>query len=776
MKRASASCASLVLLAIGLQLRPPDCVGGTEAIASLQAPGIGGFTVPAGFRVELAVEPPADKSFSPINCCFDHKGRLLVANEKGQVSLCLPKGDSGVLNTSIAFCDNVQSCQGMTWIADSLWLIGDGPKGTGLYRCNAAKNGDQIDDVVLVHAFKGGMGENGPHSVVQGPDGMIYFALGHNAWAQLGAAVAANGANPSKLAANSPLTRWPTGGGPLDQGKQKKQNPVAKSFPIGGSIWRMDPDGKNVGLVASGFRNASAISFGANGEFFTNDGDPEADEGLPWYRPARICLCPPGADFVWRASAANTPDYAIDSLPPVAEVAHAAAGGMAYYDHTAFPREYRGAFFMADAQSGTIHALHLQRDGASCKVKVERFCHGPATPVTNLTVGPEGALYFVAGGGQGHGGVYRIVSTDPDAKTANAKSDTWADWPQPQAAWSQKKLAAAPLPSGAGSASQYVWEQFLNDPTIPAASRIRMTTAFQQMGQRPQPEQIMPLLKNNDAELRAHAVWLIGVNGFDKAAPELFQALADPDPLVRRRSCEAIIRIGVEPPIDKVWPLLNEKDRFVRSSARLVLERIDPKKWVDRVWTKPKSYKEINETNIWNGIIALCHAGKMPVYIEEIFGRLHGDQTHPKQGAVNYPPNLLEWLRTVEVTLAHTERRPIWTAEIARQCEKLFPHADSRVNRELAMLLADFQRDRVLEKPIQPRLLRAMAAKKDDHMQQVHYAYCMRQLRTGWTPDSANALTQWYEETRGWTGGRNLAPVLESIYKESAVGFGRAGK
>src|SRR5208282_2815138 len=113
----------------------------------------------------------------------------------------------------------------------------------------------------------------------------------------------------------------------------------------------------------------------------------------------------------------------------------------------------------------------------------------------------------------------------------------------------------------------------------------------------------------------------------------------------------------------------------------------------------PSSYREINETHIWNGIIALCHAGQANAYIEQIFGRLHGNQTHPSEGSINYPPNLMEWLRAMELALAHTERRTIWTKYTVSQCEQLFPHADMRVNRELAILLTTFQQEGRLEKP-----------------------------------------------------------------------------
>jgi hypothetical protein len=767
MKRALAAIALWSLVTIGWQ---PAGTGAGPA------PAEGRFTVPASFQVELAVRPPDGDNFSLINCCFDDQGRLLVSKEKGPILLCTGPGKDGVLKDIKTYCDKVQNCQGMSWIRDALWLVGDGPSGTGLYRCRDTKNADQIDEVALAHAFKGGMGEEGPHGVIHGPDGLIYCVLGNRAWAQIGGEIAKNGANPNKLAANSPLTRWPTGGVGPEPGKGKRRAPQT-DLPTapGGTIWRMDHEGKNLGLVASGFRNAFDAAFAPNGELFTFDGDPVSEQDLPWFRPARICHCPPGADFVWRAGAANTPDYYIDSLPPIAETGRGTPFALEFYDHVVYPKEYQGAYFMADGLAGVIYAVHLQRDGASYRSKVERFCQGTTMPVTDLCVGPDGAVYFVMAGLKSQGGVYRIVYKDAKA-TVPAGAGNLAEWPQPLAAWSQKKLAAVAPSPGKAAAPKYVWEQFLNDAKISAADRIRITAAFQQLGHRPEFAQIAPLLSDKEAELRAHAVWLIGVNGFGKAAPDLFQALADSDALVRRRACEALLRIGVEPPIAKLWPLLSEKDRFVRSAARLLLERIDPEKWVARVWTQPKSYKEINETDIWNGIVALCHTGQATQYVEEVFGRLHGNQTNPSQGAVKYPLNLLEWLRATELALAHCERRPIWTRYIAKQCDDLFPHQDQRVNRELAILLAQFQREGYLEKPIQGRLLKAMGAQKDERLQQVHYAHCMRSLRTGWTPESVKAITVWYDGTRIWTRANSQVLFLESIYKESCDGFAIAEK
>lgn len=698
------------------------------------------FTVPEGFRVEQAVRAPDnDKTFSLVNMCFDNKGRLLVSREGGPILLCTDPDKNGVMQNVRPYCTLVTNCQGMCWVKDALLLVGNGPQGTGLYRCRDTKGGDKIDDVKLLHAFKGGMGEHGPHAILHGPDDKLYVVTGNHAWANIGPDAAKNGANPSALASNSPLTRWPTGGMGPDQDKPNTTEDVllprlndgrghaANILAPGGTIWRMDLDGKNMSLVAAGFRNHFDAAFAPNGELFTFDSDMEWDENLPWYRAVRVCHCPPGADFVWRTGAANTPDYYIDSLPPIVETGRGSPVGLEFYDHYAFPKKYRGAYFMADWAIGVIFACHLERDGASYKAKVERFCAGAPMNVTDLNVGPDGAIYFVMGGRGSQGGVYRIVYDKPgEPRDAH-------DIAQPLAPWSK------------GRAMHFA--QDLADAGKRAALQKEALHAAK-------------------VEDRARAVWQLGLASADIAeavAPTLVQALDDEDAFVRRRACEALIRIGHEPPVDKLWPLLGDDDRFVRHAARLVLERIDPKKWSDKIWKEPRDLRA------FNGIVALCQTNQAAPYAEQIFGRLHGLQS-PKRKE----QDLLDWLRTTQLALIHCPTRPIWAKSIAAQCDKMFPHKDWRVNRELAINLVEFQREGLLDQPIQPRLLKAIADSKNDRLQQIHYVYCMRLLKTGWTPQAADAITAWYESTRNWTGGHSFVPFLENIIRDTVGGFSPA--
>jgi hypothetical protein len=57
--------------------------------------------------------------------------------------------------------------------------------------------------------------------------------------------------------------------------------------------------------------------------------------------------------------------------------------------------------------------------------------------------------------------------------------------------------------------------------------------------------------------------------------------------------------------------------------------------------------------------------------------------------------------------MVHINARPIWVQAIATRCDKLFPQKDWRVNRELAILLTQFQREERLHN-VQAKVMKAL--------------------------------------------------------------------
>jgi putative heme-binding domain-containing protein len=732
------------------------------------------FTVPQGYKVEPAVKEPDERGpFSLVNMTFDNRGRLLVSQEGGPILLCTKPDDKGVLQEVRDYCTLVKNCHGMCWVDDALYLVGDGPKGTGLYRCRDTKNKDVIDEATLIHRFNGGMGEHGPHAVIHGPDNKLYVVIGNHAWARLGPKQAPN---PEKLAGNSPLRRWPTGGQGPDQGQKGSTEDVllprlndanghaANLRAPGGTIWRMDLDGKNVALVAAGFRNQFDAAFSPSGELFSFDSDMEWDIGLPWYRAVRIVHCPPGADFVWRTGAANTPGYYIDSLPPIYDTGRGSPVGVEFCDHPRFGTKYRGACFMADWSIGVIYAVHLKRKGASYEAKPERFCVGSPMNVTDLAFAPDGCLYFTMGGRGSHGGVYRIVPDRPPLKGDDVTV-------QPLAAWSRARR------QDWNTKNHKVADELVKkatDAKRPAEERIRALTLLYMHTLPPLLEDTLTkLAQDRDGEVRAQAIWVLGARAdplsahfFPLRPAEIFQllrSLKDGDALVRRRACEAVVRTThLELDAESLWPLLTDDDCFVRTAARLVLQRIDPKKWVGDLARQ-------KDLPAWEAIIALCKTGQAASHADAVFARL--ENSEPKDAAAH-----LQYLRTLQLACFHIPKPPAVVKEIAAACDKLFPHDDKLVNRELAILLTHFQRTKLLDRTVPAKLLKAIEASTGDRDQQIHYFYCLRLLHDGWTKEHKAKLAAWYESTRTWTGGASYSGFLANIFSDCLSAYDTADR
>lgn len=773
------------------------------------------FQVPGGFRVEEVVPHQLERfgisaqgldsnlPLSLINLCFDARGRLLVAQERGPILVCTTEENGpprpSILATSNngsetrpvsrvrVYCDQVRNCQGMCWADGALWLVGDGPQGTGLYRCRDSKGQDRIDHVELIHRFEGGMAEHGPHAILQGPDNFLYLVVGNHAWCQIGSDVAKRWPNPEKMATNSPLLRWPAGRqtpqqfqpGHTEDVLLPRQNDArghaANIRAPGGTIWRLDASGKRMVLIAAGFRNQYDMAIAPNSEMFTFDSDMEWDEGLPWYRPVRICHVVPGAEFGWRTGSSKLPPYYYDTLPAIIDVGRGSPVGVEWYDHHAFPPKYR-TLYVSDWSLGVIYAVHLEKNGASYRGTAERFCTGAPMNVTDIAVGPDGALYFTLGGRGTQGGVYRIVANSSSQTSANLTNDLAAQadrllQSQPYSAYGRHQIAQALANGGNGKQLRQLWLSQLTDTRQPAEKRVRIAWVLWQQGWRPEIALVKQMVNDQDAEIRGLALQLIGAladaendPALDKTACReiLCRALRDADPQVRRRACENLLRCGLVPDVSDLWPLLEEQDRFVRTAARLLLQRLPVSSW----W--PQLLKQPPQT-VLEGIAALVKTSQVSKHAEAVFAWLAGQLRD--EASWKDHQRVLDLLRAVQLAALYSASRPDTVRTIVQICWQRFPHTHEFVNRELAILLVWAARENLLTEPIQAKILSEMQRPGVERPQQIHYYYCLRLLHRGWTAEQKEQIVRWYQNTHTWTGGHSFTPYLANIFQDLLPAF-----
>lgn len=388
------------------------------------------------FKVELLYSVPPQQG-SWVSMTTDPKGRLIVSDQYGKLYRVTPPalGSKDEKSKVEAIPVEIGEAQGLLWAFDSLYVmvnkhIGKNP--SGLYRVKDTDGDGELDKAELLRPLEGA-GEHGPHAVILSPDGKsLYVCAGnHTNLTKVDTFLA-----PKIWGEDSLLPRmWDPNG-----------HAVGRMAP-GGSVYRVDPDGKKWDLFCIGFRNQYDIAFNRDGELFTYDSDMEWDMNTPWYQPTRVFHCVNGGDSGWRSATAKFPPYYIDTLPPVVEIGPGSPTGLVFGTGAKFPAKYQEALFMCDWSYGKLYAVHLTPTGSTYKGQAEEFIRGTPLPLTDIVINPtDGAMYFTVGGRKTKSGLYRVTytgkeSTDPikgvspgaDQRALRKKLEAYHGQPNPKA-------------------------------------------------------------------------------------------------------------------------------------------------------------------------------------------------------------------------------------------------------------------------------------------------------------------------------------------------------
>jgi putative heme-binding domain-containing protein len=355
-----------------------------------------------GFKAEKIYDVNKASQGSWVGMTVDPKGRLITTDQYGGIYRVTLNPKVSVERLKV----NVSGGHGALYAFDSLYImVGEGKR--GLYRLRDTNGDDQYDKEEYLIPLKAG-GEHGSHSLVLSPDKKSIYMVGGNNTDMPPSVTSYRMAKAWKE--DHILPRMPDGRG-HNNGRMAP----------GGFIMKVSPDGKTQEMICHGFRNEFDAAFNLDGELFAFDADMEYDIGAPWYRPTRVNHVVSGVDWGWRHGTGKWPDYYTDTLPATIDIGPGSPTGVSNGLGARFPAKYQKAIYINDWTYGTMYAIHLEQDGASYKATKEEFVSGKPLPLTDVTIHPDGNMYFMVGGRRTTSALYKLTYVG-DESTVRVKA------------------------------------------------------------------------------------------------------------------------------------------------------------------------------------------------------------------------------------------------------------------------------------------------------------------------------------------------------------------
>lgn len=436
---------------------------------------------------------------------------------------------------------------------------------------------DKKESISHGYGIHVGFSGHGMSGVKMGPDGRLYWQIGD---------IGANVTAPDG-------TKW--------------------EHPNSGVIARSNPDGSDFEIFAHGLRNTHQFVFDEYGNIISidNDGDHAGER-------ERLVYIVNGSDAgwrtnwqfgkyrdpknngynVWMAENMHLPRFEGQAAYITPCIANYVGGptGMAYNPGTALGPKFRNSFFIAEfygtPSSSGVHHFKLENDGASFKLGARGKILGGIL-ATALDIGPDGALYvadWIDGWGTRDYG--RIWKLDDETHAASAiREEVKTLLPQD---FSKKKIdeLAALLRHDdmrVRQKSQFalvnrgydgiaVFEEAIRQ-TGHQLARVHGIWGISQASRSKaaHADLLLPLLADEDGEIRAQAAKWLGDIRHTGAGDALIPSLADRAARVRFFAAEALGRIGYEKAVTPLIDMLeanDDKDAYLRHAGALALARI----------------------------------------------------------------------------------------------------------------------------------------------------------------------------------------------------------
>jgi quinoprotein glucose dehydrogenase len=463
-----------------------------------------GIDLGAAQAADLAALTPADRLATVKNLLGDRVMEWHRFSE--QVRLLEDTDSDGRANRSTVFASGFNDlldghASGVLARGDAVWFTCI-PTLWRLQDLNGDGLADERTPLQTGFGVREGIRGHDLHGLVLGPDARLYFSIG-------------------------------------DRGFHVAGPHGVHAAPETGGVFRCEPDGSALEVVATGLRNPQGLAFDDAGNLFTVDNNGDFGDR------SRLVQVVPGGDSGWRMTFFDLPDrgpFGRERLwhlphegqpawivPPLAHFSDGPAG-LDAYPGTGLPAHFEGRFLLADfcwsPAKSSIRSFKLEAAGASFEVREEEqtFRHVLATDVK---FGPDGAVWV-------------------------------ANWVEPQATGARGRI----------------WRFLPEDDGSPAAAeRIRLVAEVQTLlvgdwTERPV-EELITLLEHDDRRVRCEAQWELARRGATERLAATTTAAVNAT--ARRHAAWGLEQIGRRDPTTR------------RTAAEAILPLLCDTAWENRV-------------------------------------------------------------------------------------------------------------------------------------------------------------------------------------------------
>lgn len=224
-----------------------------------------------------------------------------------------------------------------------------------------------------------------------------------------------------------------------------------------------------------------------------------------------------------------------------------------------------------------------------------------------------------------------------------------------------------------------------------------------------------------------------------------------------RRDLEKLLPHRNATAIKKAWPHLDSPDPAIRHAARIVIEHQPVEQWRERALNEKRPLAAVTS------LLSLTQVGSDDD--AKIIDRL---ATFPLTDMSVSQQRIA--LGIYDIILSRKSISDRIREKSLQQLNPLYPTTDFHVNQRLSELLARLHAPDFVPRTLQ--LLELATAQKE----QLHYAFVLKDVREGWTPELQDRYFRWIPRMRRFIGGEGMPTFLARIEADALSGLSKTDR